>query len=48
MKCMKSNLCDYSDVYILVKGDVTLTAAPETQVAFKKFATVTKCITKIY
>ena len=30
---LKSNICDYNDVYILVKGDITATAAA-TQVAF--------------
>ena len=30
----KSNLCDHSDAYIVVKGDITLTAAPATQVSF--------------
>ena len=32
---LKSKLCDYTDVYILVRGDATATAAPLTQVAFK-------------
>ena len=27
---LKSNLCDYNDAYILVKGDITATAAPQT------------------
>ena len=44
---MKSNLCDYNDAYILVKGDITVTAVPTTQVAFKNCAPFTKCITKI-
>ena len=26
---LKSNLCDYNDTYILVRGDITVTAAPE-------------------
>ena len=43
---LKSNLCDYNDAYILVKGDITVTAAPEIQVAFKNCAPFTKCITK--
>ena len=25
---LASNLCDYNDVYILVKGNITVTAAP--------------------
>ena len=44
---LKSNLCDYNDAYILVRGDITVTAAPETQVAFKNCAPYAKCITKI-
>ena len=44
---LKSNLCDYNDGYIVVKGDITVTAAPETQVVFKNCAQFTKCITKI-
>ena len=44
---LKSNLCDYNDDYILVKGNITVTAAPETQVAFKKYALFTKYITKV-
>ena len=43
---LKSNLCDYNDAYILVRGDITVTAAT-TQVAFKNCAPFTKCITKI-
>ena len=44
---LKSNLCDYNDAYILVKGDVTVTAVPAIQVSFKNCAPFTKCITKI-
>ena len=44
---LKSNLCDYNDVHILVRGDITVTAAPATQVAFKNCEPFTKCITKI-
>ena len=44
---LKSNLCDYNNVYILVRGDITVVAAPATQVAFKNCASFTKCITKI-
>ena len=42
---MKSNLCDYNDAYILVKDDITLTAAPEE--LFRNCATFIKCIMKI-
>ena len=44
---LKSNLCDYNDAYILVRGDITVTAAGVTKVAFKNCAPFTKCITKI-
>ena len=44
---LKSNLCDYNDTYILVKGDITVTAASETQVPFKNCASFIKCITEI-
>ena len=43
----KSNLCGYNDTYILVRGDITVVAAPTTQVAFKNCAPFTNCITKI-
>ena len=43
----KSNLCNYNDAYILVRGDITVTAAPATQVAFKNCVPFTKCIAKI-
>ena len=32
---LKSNLCDYNNAYILVSGDITDTAVPQIQVAFK-------------
>ena len=38
---LKSNLCDCKDIYILVRGDITVTAAPETQVSFKNCAPFT-------
>ena len=44
---LKSNLCNYNDAYILVRGDVTVTAAGVTQVAFKNCAPFTKCIRTI-
>ena len=44
---LKSNLWDYNDAYILVRGDITVRAAPEIQVAFKNCAPFTTCITKI-
>ena len=45
---LKSSLCEYNNSYILVRGDITVTAASETQVAFKNCAPFTKFITKIY
>ena len=47
IEVLKSNLCDYNDAYILVKGDIIVPTAPERQVAFKNCAPFTKCITKI-
>ena len=44
---LKSNLCDYNDAYILVKGEIIVTAAPVTGTTFKNCAPFTKCITKI-
>ena len=44
---LKSNLCDYNNAYILVRGNITVVAAPATQIAFKNCAPFTKCITKI-
>ena len=47
LEILKSILCDYNDAYILVTGDITVAAAPATEVAFKNCAPLTKCITKI-
>ena len=44
---LKSNLCNYNNGYILVIGNITVTTAPTTQVAFKNCAPFTKCVTKI-
>ena len=45
---IKSNLCDYSDAYILVTGDITVTGGDaNTRVAFKTCAPFTKCISHI-
>ena len=43
----KSNLCYYNDASILIRGDITVTAGPEIQLALKNCAPFTKCITKI-
>ena len=45
---LKSSLCDYSDAYILVMGDIITTAHNiPTPVAFKIWAAFIKCIKKI-
>ena len=45
---MKSNFCDYSDAYIIVRGNLTATGNDaNTRVAFKNCALFTKCITHI-
>ena len=30
IEVLKSNFCDYNDAYILVRGDITVTAVPTT------------------
>ena len=55
---LRSNLCDYADAYILVKGAITITGAGDDAAArqadernkgviFKNCAPFTKCISKI-
>ena len=45
---IKSNICDYSDAYILVRRDITVTAGDaNTRIAFNNCAPFTKCITHI-
>ena len=44
---LKSNLCDYNDAYILLRGNITIIGHQVTQVAFKNCAPFTKCVTKI-
>ena len=47
-KVIKSNLCDYSDAYILVTGNITATGGgANDRVAFQNCAAFTKCITDI-
>ena len=47
-KVIKSNLCDYSDAYILITGDITATGGDaNTKVTFKNCAPFTKCVTHI-
>ena len=55
---LRSNLCDYADAYILVKGTITITGAGDNDAAkrlyernkgviFKNCAPFTKCISRI-
>ena len=45
-KVIKPNLCDYSDAYILVTGDINVEAlAADTNVAFKNCAPFTRSVT---
>ena len=46
-KTIKSSLCDYSDAFILVTGNITVTADDNTDVAFKHCAPFSSCTTKI-
>ena len=45
-KILKSNLCDYNNAYILVRGDITIVGDNATQAAFENCAPFTKCIIK--
>ena len=44
---IKSSLCDYSDAFILVTGNITVAADNNTDVAFKNCAPFSTCTTKI-
>ena len=45
-KVIKPNLCDYSDAYTLVTGDIKVAnVAANTNVAFKNCAPFTRCVT---
>ena len=47
-KVIKLNLCDYSDAYILVTGDITGTGGDaNTRVAFKSCAPLLRCVSHI-
>ena len=47
-KVIRSNLCEYSDAYILVTGHITATGDnANAKVAFKNCAPFTKCVTHI-
>ena len=44
---IKSSLCDYSDAFMLVTGNITVAANNNTDVAFKNCAPFSTCTTKI-
>ena len=44
---IKSSLCDYSDAFILVTGNITVTADNNTDVALKNCAPFSTCTAKI-
>ena len=47
---LRSNLCDYADAYILVKGTITVTGAGDERnkgVIFKNCVPFSKCISRI-
>ena len=47
-KVIKPNLCDYSDAYILVTGNITAKEGDaNTKAAFKNCAPFTRCVTHI-
>ena len=43
---IKSRLCDYSDAFILVTGDITVAANNNTDVVFKNCASFSTCKTE--
>ena len=46
-KTIKSSLCDYSDAFILVTGNITVTANNDTDCAFKNCAPFSTCATNL-
>ena len=48
IRSIESRLCDFSDAYILVTGDITVTGADNiTKVLFKNWVPFRKCRTEI-
>ena len=47
IETIKSSLCNYSDAFILVTGNITVAADNDTDVAFKNCAPFSTCTTKI-
>ena len=46
-KSLKSSFCDYNDVYILVRGYITIIRHRVTQVVRKNWTPFIKCIKKV-
>ena len=44
-KTIKSSVCDYSDAFILVTGDITVNAVKNTNVVFTNYAPFSTCTT---
>ena len=44
---LRSDLCDFSDAYIVVKGYITVTEPDDKKVTFKSNAPFINCISKI-
>ena len=44
---LKSNLSNYNDAYIIVRGKITIAGNIAAWLEFKRFVTFTKCIVKI-
>ena len=44
---VKSILCDYSDAFILVTGNITATSDNNSDIVFKNYAPFSACTTKI-
>ena len=43
-EALKSNLCNFNDVYVLARDKITVAAALTTELALKNSASSTKCI----
>ena len=45
---IKSSLCDYSDAFILITGDITVPVNNNTDVAFKNCAPFSTCKINVF
>ena len=45
-ECIKSSLCDYSDTFVLVTGDIAVYPGHDTHIAFKNCAPFSICKTE--